>query len=424
MSRREGLNLGGPLDVDLAHLPFESALCFTTSRSWLEIDLDAIKLNIKTIREISGKGVEILLPVKADGYGHGAVEIAKEAVGCDIHWFGVASIEEALLLRRGGIEENILLLTPPIGAEVEFLVNASITPVISDLKIAALLNECAGKEGIIFPVHIEIDTGMGRTGVQWHQAIPFVKTVSEFSNLKLEGVFSHFSSADEEDPTFTSLQIERFEELMGVVYREVSPPPFTHISNSAAALRFPKARQPMIRPGLYIYGVSPLKPGVSEPMVSPVPAMSFRSRVVYVKDVDEGQPIGYSRTFLAPCKMRIATVAAGYRDGVHYGLSNKGEVLIRGKRCPIVGSICMDMLMTDVSSIDEIGLGDGVTLLGSDGSESIGADEIAGVVGGISYDVMTKLGNKVPRVYLRGKNPFKITSFLGTWETDGKECGS
>ena len=421
MSRREALNLGGTLDVDPAHLPFTSAVRLFTSRSWLEIDLDAIKTNIEAIKRISSEGVEILLPVKADGYGHGAVEVAKEAIGCGITWFGVASLEEALILRRGGIKGNILLLTPPIGTELELLIMASITPVIADLEIASRLNEFAAREGILFPVHIEVDTGMGRTGVCWRGAIPFIREVAALPNLKTEGVYSHFSSADEEDISFTNLQLERFKGLISVITEEIISPDYTHISNSAAALRFRGTGLPMIRPGLFIYGVSPFRSGLDIPSVRPIPAMSFRSRVAYVKEVEKGDTVGYGRTFIAPEKLKIATVAAGYRDGLHYGLSNHGEVLIGGRRCPIVGNICMDMLMVDISSLKAVGLGEKVTIMGSDLGERIDAEEIAGRVGTISYDVITNVGNKVPRIYDRGDKPVKVKSFLGIWEADRKD---
>jgi alanine racemase len=421
MSHRECFKSGGTLDVNLAHLPFKSALRIVASRAWLEIDLDAVKTNIETIQRISGEGVEILLPVKADGYGHGAVEVAGEAMRCGVSWFGVASLEEAIILRREGIEGNILLLTPPIDTELELLVTASITPVVSELEIAARLNELATREGIVFPVHIEVDTGMGRTGIAWREALEFIKKVTAFSNLNIEGIYSHFSSADEEDESYTGLQLERFKGLMSVIMEELISPKYTHMSNSAAAIRIPDMGLKMIRPGLFIYGVSPFRSGHEGTPVLPVSAMTFRTRIAYVKEIERGDPVGYGRAFVASQKMKIATVAVGYRDGLPYGLSNRGEVLIEGKKCPIVGNICMDMLMIDVSGLKDINLGDRVTILGEDGGERIDAEEVAGNAGTISYDVITNLGNKVPRIYYRGGKPVKITSFLGTWEASRKD---
>ena len=421
MIRREVLHPGGTLDVDLAHLPFESALNLATSRSWLEIDLDAIRTNISTIRTISGGGAEMLLPVKADGYGHGSLDVAREAIRAGVKWFGVASIEEALSLRQGGIAERILLLTPPTGVELELLLAARITPVIADREVAGRLNELAGRAGVTFPVHVEVDTGMGRTGVCWRHAVSFIKGIASFPNLMVEGIFSHFSSADEEDPSFTRLQFERFKGLMSVVAEEVVRPPLVHFSNSAAVLRTIGDDLSMIRPGLFVYGISPLRFREDRPPSRPVPAMSFRSRVVYVKEVERGDSIGYGRAFTAPAKMRIATVAAGYRDGLHYRLSNRGHVLIGGRRHPIVGNICMDMSMVDVTSDGEVRVGDRVTILGRDAGEMITAESMADLTGTIAYDILTKLGNKVPRLFYRGGEPVKITSFLGTWERAGKE---
>jgi alanine racemase len=421
MSHREVLNLGGALDLDLAHLPFESALNLAISRSWLEIDLDAIKTNISTIRQVSGRGVEILLPVKADGYGHGATDIAYEAAESGVNWFGVASLEEALALRRSGIRQRILLLTPVTGIELQLLVAGSITPVIADLEVARGLNDTAGREGVVFPVHIEVDTGMGRAGVSWKRAVSFIRDVASLPDLLVEGVFSHFSSADEEDLTFTNLQLERFKGLMSVVNQEISNPPIIHMSNSAAALRIKGAGLPMIRPGLFIYGISPLTSLENQPPVTPIPSMSCRSRVVFVKDVEKGEPIGYGRSFVAPANMRVATVAIGYRDGLDYRLSNRGHVLIRGKRCSIVGNICMDMLMVDTTSDMEVRPGDRVTILGQDGGENIRAEAIADLTRTIPYDIVTKLGSKIPRLFFRGVKPVKVSSCLGTWEVKGKD---
>jgi alanine racemase len=387
-------------------------------RSWVEIDLDAIRSNINMVRDLSAEGVEILLPVKADGYGHGAVPVALEAERCGVGWFGVASVEEALFLRRGGIGGRLLLLTPPAGREMEILIAYSITPVVTTIEIAGRLNECAEKEGVVCPVHVEVDTGMGRTGVQCSQALTFIRRVADFPGLRVEGVFSHFSSADEEDISFTRTQLERFEALMRDVEKEVSPAPLIHISNSAGVLRIQWINLPMIRPGIFVYGVNPLRAGVDGPAVRPIPAMSFRSRIVFVKEVDAGVPIGYNRSYVSPERMKIATVSAGYRDGIPFGLSNRGETLIDGKRCPIVGNICMDMLMVDVSSIPVVRPGDRVTVLGADDREMIGAEEIARRARTISYDILTNLGSRVPRVYYRGGRPVRVTSSLGSWQVE------
>jgi alanine racemase len=415
------MNPGKALDVDLAHLPFDSALQLSTSRSWLEIDLEALSTNIEALRDLSGKDVAVLLPVKADGYGHGAVEVAKEASVGGVKWFGVASLEEALILQQGGIREKILLLTPPLGHDLKYLIHTGIRPVVVDSGIAELLDDAARGEGVIHPVHLEIDTGMGRTGAPWQEAMLLIREVARLPNLLIEGIFSHFSSADEEDLSFSRIQLDRFRQLLDVVNHEISPIPIVHISNSAAALRIPEVRFPMIRPGLFIYGVSPLDPGVDGSHPRPVPAMSFRSRVVSVKEVEAGEPIGYNRAFVTTGRTRIATVSAGYGDGIDYRMSNRGEVLIRERRCSIVGNICMDLLMVDVSSVQSVSPGDRVTFLGSDGPERIGATEIARTTASIPYDVMTRFGKRVPRIYHRQGHPIKIMSFLGSWSRCDEE---
>jgi alanine racemase len=416
MRQPRAFNAGGAVDADLAHLPFDSALRLTTSRAWLEIDLDAISANIETLRDHAGRGVEILLPVKADGYGHGAVEVAREAARCGVGWFGVASLEEALILRRGGIEGRILLLTPPSPPEIEFLVVAGIRTVVMDLSTAR-----ARREGVVHPVHVEVDTGMARTGVPWRDASSFVRDLAGMPNLRIEGLFCHLSSADEGDLSFSRTQLDRFRAFLDEVSDRLGTEPVVHVSNSAAALRMPEIGFPLIRPGLFVYGISPLAPGVGGSALRPRPAMSLRSRVICVRDVEAGDPVGYQRAFVAPRRAKIATVAVGYRDGVPYGLSNRGAALIRGARAPIVGNVCMDMLMVDVSSIDGVEAGERVTLIGDDGPERIGAAEIARIAGSIPYAVLTAPGKRVPRIYIRDGRPSRIMSRLGSRVTSEEE---
>jgi alanine racemase len=385
----------------------------TVSRCWSEIDLSAFIRNIQRLRKSIGHDIEILIPIKADAYGHGAVEMAKAAGEAGISYFGVSSLEEAIGLRKEGIEGRILFLTPPLREQLPQMIKYDITTVLADLDIAFELGQLAGDRGKVASVHVEVDTGMGRTGISWKNAAGELVKISGIQGLELQGIMTHFSRADESSPDFTMLQIERFSEVLSQVPKELLDRLILHASNSAASIRFPAARYSMIRPGLYLYGISPLD-WKEQDIEEPEPVLSLRSRVVLVKIVAEGDPVSYGGKWVAPGERRIATISAGYRDGVSYALSRGGRVLIRGKPFSIAGSVCMDMMMVDLADDTQVAPGDPVTIIGVDGSERISAREVAKISGTIPYDVLCSVGMRVPRVYRSGDEVIGVRSILGT----------
>lgn len=407
--RSRGKQTGSPAEP----LPEEELLEIATSRCWAEIDLLAFRRNLRRIRKVLGENVRILLPVKSDGYGHGCLEISRTALAEGISWFGVSSIEEAISMRQEGISARILFLTPPLPDQLPLLVRYDVTPVLTSLDTALRLGRLMGKRERPFPVHVEIDTGMGRTGIDWRNAAAELACIWRTEGIHLEGIMTHFSKADERSTKYTSLQREKFRKVIEGLPEVLRDGLILHTANSAASLRFPDARFTMVRPGLYPYGLSPLgwrESGIEEPE----PVMSLRAKVILVKTLERGEPVSYGGRWTAPERRRIATVSAGYRDGVQYALSRGGRVLIRGRSYAIVGSVCMDMMMVDLVSDHEVAPGDTVTIIGRDGEESIGVKEIAELSSSIPYDILCSVGMRVPRLYRENGSVVRIQSFLGT----------
>jgi len=382
-------------------------------RCWVEIDLSAFRRNIRRMRQAVEGDVLLLLPVKADAYGHGVVEMTRAAAGEGVSCFGVSSLDEAILIRQAGIQSKIIFLTPPLPDQLTGLLKYNVTPILTSRETALLLGKLAASQGKTAVVHVEVDSGMGRTGIDWRHAAGEIQTISGMDGLRLEGVMTHFSRADDSASDYTSLQIERFEQVLSQLPAALSCELILHASNSAASIRFRSARYTMIRPGLYMYGLLP--PGWEfEGIEEPEPVLSLKSRVILVKDVPENEPISYGGRWVTPSPRRIATVSAGYRDGVNYSLSSGGRVLIRGRSFPIVGAVCMDMIMVDLGEDKEITKGDVVTIIGEDGGERISAREIADVSGTIPYDVLCSSGMRVLRVYCNHDVAVKVESVLGT----------
>lgn len=391
----------------------DQLLGIATSRCWAEIDLMAFRRNLRRMRRILGADVSILLPVKADGYGHGCREIARAALEEGISWFGVSAIEEAISMRQEGIDGRIVLLTPPLPELLPLLMRFDVTPVLTGTDTALLLAKLARQRGRPFPVHVEVDTGMGRTGLLWQNAAAEIVRISRTEGIRLEGIMTHFSKADERSTRCTSLQRERFQRVIDELPRDLCRGLILHAANSAASLRFAEARFRMARPGLYPYGISPLawrEKGVEEPE----PVLSLKAKVILVKTIEKGEPVSYGGRWTAPERRRIATVSAGYRDGIPYALSRGGRLLVRGRSWAIAGSVCMDMMMADLVSDHETRPGDTVTIIGRDGEESIGAREVAELSSSIPYDILCSVGMRVPRLYRERGTVVRIQSFLGT----------
>ncbi|MBD3368259.1 MAG: alanine racemase [Candidatus Eisenbacteria bacterium] len=373
--------------------------------AWVEIDLDALGHNIGEVRRLVGDDLGVMFVVKADAYGHGAVEVARVAVQSGVDMLGVATLQEGIELRQAGIAAPILILSPPMESETPDIVEYDLCCTVPSLAIARALSRAAGARSKAAAVHVEVDTGMGRSGVEFEDAIPFITAVSKLPDLVLEGVFTHFPSSDE-DPDYTRRQVERFLRAVDRLSAKGVAVPLVHAANSGAVLGVSESFSGplnMVRPGLMIYGLRPSL-GVG-PEADLVPVMSFKARIAQIRDLPEGHPVSYGRTYVAPGPMRAAVIPAGYGHGMSFRLSNRGEVLIRGVRAPIIGRVTMDVTMVDLSGVPEAAVGDEVVIFGSQGDAEISVDEIAENVGTINYEVICGIGKRVARVYVKSGEP-------------------
>lgn len=355
--------------------------------TWAEVDLSVVRANLKRFRAAVGPKPKLLFVVKANAYGHGAVPCAK--AGQELaDWFGVSSVEEGLALRQAGIRKPILVLGSLYPFE-SFLAAAEfrLTPTVASLESARRLVEAADKVGRVLDCHLKIDTGMGRIGVSPAAAGAVAQYLAGQKAVRLSGVYTHMAGA-ESDPALTRAQLLRFEQALATFPRV--PRLLRHAANSAAALRFARARLDLVRPGGAVYGLCSGFPG----------ALSLKSKLVFVKTVPSGATVGYGATYRAKRAARIGTVPVGYADGYSRALSNRGSVLIGGKRCPVVGRVSMDMITVDVTAAPAARVGEDVVLLGSQGGQTIVAEDLAKKCGTISYEVTCALSARVPRVYL------------------------
>jgi len=373
--------------------------------AWVEIDLDALGHNIGVVRRLVGDDLGVLFVVKADAYGHGAVEVSRVAARSGVDMLGVATLQEGIELRQAGIDAPILILSPPMESETPDIIEYDLSCTVPSLAIARALSRAAGARGKGATVHVEVDTGMGRSGVELEDAIPFVTAVSKLPDLILEGLFTHFPSSDE-DPAFTRRQVEQFLTVLKRLEAKGVRIPLAHAANSGAVLGVSEAFENplnMVRPGLMIYGLRP-SPGVG-PHAELEPVMSFKARIAQVRELPEGHPVSYGRTYVAPGPMRVAVLPVGYGHGMSFRLSNRGEVLIRGRRAPIIGRVTMDVTMADISHISDAAVGDEVVIFGRQQGAEISVDEIAANVGTINYEVICGIGKRVARVYVRSGEP-------------------
>ncbi len=372
-----------------------------------EIDLSALAENIRRVRTTIGD-CEILAVVKANAYGHGALEIARFLAQNTIKplLFGVAFLEEAIALREGGITDRILLLTGVPLEQVEAIIQYRLSPVIYDLPSLEALRRAAEAAGAVVPVHIKIDTGMGRIGLPPDTALSFIKKAVGLAGIRVEGILSHFAHADLKDSAFTQQQLASLQTILSELEAEGILIPYCHLANSAAIIQFREACFNLVRPGLMLYGYSPMG---KRQAFGLKPVMRVKTRVLAVKKVAAGQSISYGQSYVTKRESLIATVAIGYADGYDFRLSNRGEMIALGQRVPVVGRVCMDMTMLDVSKVPTLAAGDWVTVIGSEGSESIWADELARWTGSHAYEILCGIGNRVKRQYIKqGKYPHSV----------------
>ena len=372
-------------------------------RVWAEVDLDAIWENMVHMKENIAENTKILAVIKTDGYGHGGVPIAKMLEQLDFMFgYAAATYEEAHVLREAGVKKPILILGYTFPYCYEELIREEIRPAVYRRDTVEELAAAAAKVGKKAKVHIKVDTGMGRIGITPdEEGLEFVRFLIEHPELEVEGIFTHFAKSDEADKTSANHQLELFQNFIDKIQTELGITiPVKHCSNSAAILEMPQANMDMVRAGITTYGLYPSEE-VSKDIVPLRAAMSLYSHIVYCKTIHAGQSVSYGGLFTAQKDTRVATIPVGYGDGYPRSLSGRGYVLIHGKRAPILGRVCMDQFMVDISEIPEAMDGDKVTLLGMDGTERITAEELGELSGRFNYEFVCDLGKRIPRVYIQ-----------------------
>jgi alanine racemase len=383
-----------------AALIMEGAMSPQSLLTWAEIDLEAIADNVKAVKAHLGPAVGVMAVVKANAYGHGAIPVAQVALAAGADWLAVNRVEEGVALRQASIQARILVLgyCPP--NQAADVVEHNLTPTVTTLATATTLADLVRPLDRPFPIHLKIDTGMGRFGLRPEEVVDFVRGLEKFLPLQLEGIFSHFATADEADPTFSQQQLQVFREVVAAVEATGTSLPIKHLANSAAALVLPNAHYHLIRLGIAMYGLPP-----SNELAWPVPlrpAMTLKTRIARLRVLPAGASIGYGRTYVTPAQTPIALVPVGYGDGYPRLCSNRGAMLVRGRRAPIVGRVSMDQTSLDVNGTDNVTQDDEVVVFGRQGEAEITADEVATWAETINYEIVTRLAARVPRVYLGG----------------------
>ncbi|MBE6917758.1 MAG: alanine racemase [Ruminococcaceae bacterium] len=379
-----------------------------THNTYLKIDLDALASNFEAIRQKAG--VPVMAVVKANAYGHGAIAVAK-LLQDRCAFFGVSSVAEAMELRRAGIDTPILVFGRVPADVFETAVKEQIRLAVFRYEDACRLSEVAVKFGMNAPLHFAVDTGMGRIGFEPNEAsADLCQQISKLPNLFIEGLFSHFAAADCADRSHAHEQIALFDRFSQMLAdREISIP-IRHMSNSAGLIHFDK-HYDMVRGGIALYGMYPS--AETDASALPIsPALEWISRVAYVKDVPAGRPIGYGGTYVTTAPTRIATISVGYADGYHRSLSGKFHVLIRGQKAPILGRVCMDQMMVDVTHIPDVTAEDPVTLIGRNGNEVITVEQIADAAGSFNYEFVCGIGRRVPRIYYQSGTEIETVHYL------------
>lgn len=380
---------------------------------WLEVNLDNLVHNIREIKKNLKPSTCIMGVVKADGYGHGAIEVARILLEEGAKQLAVAVLDEGIELRKAGIEVPILILGYTPFNVYEQLFEYDITPVIYNYQDAVCLSKMAIDKNKKIKIHIKLDTGMGRIGfIPGEDSLEDVSNIYKLDGIIVEGMFTHFSVADIEDKSYTLMQYDKYMDFYNKLAAKGVAIPIKHVCNSAATIDLPDMHMDMVRPGVILYGYYPDK-GVRKDVVALKPVASLKARVSNVKIIQPGASIGYGRKFIAPSETVIATLPLGYADGYSRILSGKVNVLINGKEAPVAGNICMDQCMVDVTEIEGVKVGDEAVLIGSQGDKRISAEDLGGLMGTIPYEVLCMISKRVPRVYIRNGEIAKIKQGVG-----------
>jgi alanine racemase len=365
--------------------------------TYATVNLAALAHNLSRIKSFLSPGCEVMAIVKANAYGHGAVETAQSLTKQGIDQFAVASIDEGIELRLAGLKASIVVLGALFEEQVPDLIAHRLTPVVSDGQILPALAKAAHSHQAPYPIHLKVETGMGRLGFSPEELLTVLDNPILHRSLKIEGLMTHLADADGTDSTFTQRQLSSFNALLEQMRQRGFTIPLVHAANSAAIVRFPDAHFSLVRPGIMLYGYHTLPATIPDPDLSPV--LSLHTTVAQLRTIPKGCSVSYNGTFVAKRQTRIAVLPIGYADGYSRQLSHRGSVLIQGRRVPIVGLVCMDMIMVDVTDIAPLNVGETVTLIGQQGKESIWADEVADWIGTIPYEVLCGIGSRVPRLY-------------------------
>ena len=381
--------------------------------AWAEIDLDAIAHNARELKRLIGRNVELLAVVKANAYGHGAVAVSSVALRNGADRLGVACVDEAIQLREAGISSPILVLgyIPPW--EADPVVKYRLTPTVNTRQLALALSARSAAAKVTTPVHVKVDTGLTRYGLRPEEVVAFAKRLVSLPALHLEGLWTHFASADEQDKGFTYDQLAVYQDTLADLSRAGIEVTCRHAANSAATLDVPESHLDLVRCGISLYGLYPS--GEVSRRIDLKPAMALKSRVARIHRAPSGTSVSYGRTYTTSSGTSLALVALGYADGVRRALSNRGHVLVRGERAPIVGRVCMDQFVADVGGIGGVRHDDEVVLIGQQGEQRITAEEIADLLGTINYEVTCSVSARVPRVYLQNGKTVGADTLVSNW---------
>ncbi len=381
-------------------------------RTWAEVDLDAIAHNIKEIRKITNPNSKIMAVVKADAYGHGFLEVTKTLLENGADRLAVAVLQEGKQLRSRGVTVPILILGASGEESVEDLINFDITPSVFTYEFAKELSYAAERKEKVTKIHIKIDTGMSRIGFlagdNNEEIVDEILKISRLPYIEIEGIFSHFATSDEADKSYTLLQYERFMDVCDKLEDKGLHIPIKHICNSAGIMMYPEMHLDMVRPGVILYGMYP-SDEVDKSRLNLIPAMTLKSTVTHVKEVEEGRGVSYGKEFITSKKMKIATVPIGYADGYLRKLAHEGKMIVNGEKVAIIGRICMDQCMIDVTNVHTIDKGDEVTIFGREG---VTIDDLAAWLETINYEVSCVIGKRIPRIYTKNGKAVKVLNYL------------
>ena len=382
-------------------------------RSWAEIDLDAIESNIKEIRRITNPNSKIMAVIKADAYGHGFFEMAEILALNGADCFAVATVEEALQIRRAGFEQDILILGGVDESSLGDLIKNNITLTAYTYTFAKSVSDTALNINKTAKIHIKLDTGMSRIGFVTGEdndeeiADEIIK-ISKLDNIFVEGIFSHFSTSDEKNEAYTRLQFSRFMKMCDLIEEKGLKIPIKHIANSAAIMQYPEMHLDMVRPGIILYGLYP-SDDVDKNRLSLTPAMTMKSVITHVKELPKGRGISYGKEYITDSTMKIATVPIGYADGYQRIFAREGHMLVKNQKVKILGRICMDQCMIDVTNVNNINTGDEVIIFTKD---KITADSLAEWAGTINYEIVCMISKRIPRIYLKDGRMVKVVNYL------------